>query len=160
LSFIGWFGFKSGRIENKFKDVAFKLLPSGCPVVLDNSIAYLEVKVINSFDCITHTLFLGEMIGSQVIKNARPMTYAYYHEVKRGTTPQSAPTFIKDEAPSTKRSPAMKKYRCVICNYIYDPAIGDPDHGIPKGMPFDRLPDNWVCPVCGADKSQFEVEEE
>jgi len=160
LSFIGYFGFKSGKVENKFKNVAFKLSGSGCPAVLDNAIAYLEAKVINSFDCITHTLFLGEMVDSQVLKDARPMTYVYYHEVKRGTTPQTAPTFIKDEAPSTKRSPLMKKYRCLICNYIYDPAVGDPDNGIPKGVAFDSLPDLWVCPVCGADKSQFAVAEE
>ena len=87
------------------------------------------------------------------------MTYAYYHAVKKGTTPASAPTFIKDEAPSTRKGPVMQKYRCVICNYIYDPSVGDPDHGVPKGVTFDRLPENWVCPVCGADKTQFEIEE-
>ncbi|MFH1189583.1 MAG: rubredoxin [Candidatus Omnitrophota bacterium] len=49
----------------------------------------------------------------------------------------------------------MQKYRCVVCNYIYDPATGDPDGGIAPGTPFEKLPDGWVCPVCGADKSQF-----
>ena len=50
----------------------------------------------------------------------------------------------------------MQKYRCTVCGYIYDPATGDPDSGIMPGTTFEKLPDNWVCPVCGADKSLFE----
>ncbi len=50
----------------------------------------------------------------------------------------------------------MKSYRCVICDYIYDPALGDPDSGIASGTLFEDLPDDWVCPICGADKSNFE----
>jgi len=53
----------------------------------------------------------------------------------------------------------MKKYVCVICGYIYDPKKGDPDSDIEPGTSFDDLPDDWVCPVCGADKSQFEEAE-
>ncbi|MCX5708370.1 MAG: rubredoxin [Candidatus Omnitrophica bacterium] len=52
----------------------------------------------------------------------------------------------------------MKKYRCTVCGYIYDPAVGDPDSGIVAGTPFDKVPDTWVCPVCGVDKSKFEEE--
>jgi rubredoxin len=52
----------------------------------------------------------------------------------------------------------MQKYKCTVCGYIYDPEIGDPDSGIKPGTSFDNLPDNWVCPVCGADKSLFEKE--
>jgi len=97
LPFIGKFGFKSGRNEDKFKDVNYKVLPSGCPVVTDYSLAYIEAKVINSFDCLTHTLFLGEMTDSAMLKDGKPMTYDYYHQVKRGFTPPSAPTFIRGE---------------------------------------------------------------
>jgi rubredoxin len=50
----------------------------------------------------------------------------------------------------------MSKYKCTICGYIYDPEIGNPDSGIKPGASFDELPDNWVCPVCGAAKDQFE----
>jgi rubredoxin len=49
----------------------------------------------------------------------------------------------------------MKKYVCDVCNYIYDPAIGDPDNGIEPGTEFDDLPDDWYCPVCAMGKSQF-----
>lgn len=50
----------------------------------------------------------------------------------------------------------MTKYRCVICDYIYDPEEGDPGNGIDPGTAFDDLPDDWVCPLCGADKTNFE----
>lgn len=53
----------------------------------------------------------------------------------------------------------MKKYRCTICGYIYDPEMGDPESGIDPGTPFTELPDDWVCPICGATKDQFEEAE-
>ncbi len=49
----------------------------------------------------------------------------------------------------------MQKYQCQICGYIYDPAQGDPDNGVPAGTPFEKLPPAWVCPVCGAPQDQF-----
>ena len=54
----------------------------------------------------------------------------------------------------------MKKYQCPSCPYIYDPAVGDPDNGIPTGTPFEQLPDDWVCPLCGEEKSAFVAIEE
>ena len=51
----------------------------------------------------------------------------------------------------------MEKYRCIICDYIYDPALGDPDNGVAPGTSFDDIPDDWACPLCGADKSNFEA---
>ena len=50
----------------------------------------------------------------------------------------------------------MKKWRCNVCGYIYDPAIGDPDNGVPPGTPFEKIPDDWVCPLCGVGKEEFE----
>jgi rubredoxin len=50
----------------------------------------------------------------------------------------------------------MDKYRCIPCGWIYDPAKGDPENGIVAGTPFEELPDDWSCPLCGAEKSQFE----
>jgi rubredoxin len=52
----------------------------------------------------------------------------------------------------------MDKYVCLLCGYVYDPAIGDPDNNIAPGTAFESLPDDWLCPVCGADKSAFEVQ--
>lgn len=53
----------------------------------------------------------------------------------------------------------MKKYVCDICGYVYDPENGDPENGVSTGTAFDDLPDDWVCPECGAEKDQFSPEE-
>ena len=50
----------------------------------------------------------------------------------------------------------MDIYKCLVCGYIYDPAKGDTDNGVAAGTSFDKLPGNWVCPECGAPKSEFE----
>lgn len=54
----------------------------------------------------------------------------------------------------------MERYICIVCGYVYDPAIGDPDNGIAPGIPFAALPADWVCPLCGVGKEEFEVEAE
>lgn len=53
----------------------------------------------------------------------------------------------------------MPKYVCDLCGYIYDPAVGDPDAGVEPGTAFADLPEDWVCPLCGADKTQFSLAE-
>lgn len=53
----------------------------------------------------------------------------------------------------------MKKYVCTACSYVYDPKVGDPENGIAAGTPFEELPEEWVCPLCGLGKEVFEVEE-
>jgi rubredoxin len=53
----------------------------------------------------------------------------------------------------------MKKYVCGVCGYVYDPEKGDPDGDIPPGTSFEDLPDDWVCPICGASKDEFSPEE-
>jgi rubredoxin len=50
----------------------------------------------------------------------------------------------------------MQKYQCTVCGYIYNPAEGDPDNGVKPGTKFEDIPDDWVCPLCGASKSEFE----
>ena len=54
----------------------------------------------------------------------------------------------------------MKKYRCTVCEWIYDPAVGDPDGGIAAGTAFEAIPEAWVCPLCGGGTDQFEPVEE
>jgi len=157
LNFVGHFGFKSGREIDKLKDVHYNLGVTGAPIVLDYTLAYLEAKVINQADVGTHTIFIGEVVGADVVKEGEPMTYAYYHKVKRGTTPKTAPSYIE---PRKEIAPKVAKYECTVCGYIYDPELGDPDGGIKPGTPFEEIPDDWVCPVCGASKDQFKKIEE
>ena len=156
LSFIGHFGFNSGRDIDKFEGINYKTGETQAPVVTENTIAYLEARVIQEVDVGTHTIFVSELIGADVIKEGEPMTYAYYHQVKHGTTPKAAPSYIEEKK---EAKPKMAKYRCTVCGYIYDPELGDPDGGIKPGTPFEEIPDDWVCPVCGAAKSDFEKEE-
>ena len=52
----------------------------------------------------------------------------------------------------------MSNYRCMVCGYVYSPEVGDPIYGIRPGTPFEKLPDDWTCPVCGAGKDEFEKE--
>lgn len=54
----------------------------------------------------------------------------------------------------------MKKYRCIVCGYVYDPVDGDEDGGIAPSTPFEEIPDDWVCPICSAGKEDFEVIDE
>lgn len=57
----------------------------------------------------------------------------------------------------TTQAIALKKYICIVCNHVYDPAVGDPASGIAPGTPFEDIPEDWECPDCGVTKSDFEV---
>ena len=59
-----------------------------------------------------------------------------------------------------KTMKTTKKYICTVCSYIYDPAVGDPDGGIAPGTAFEDIPEDWVCPLCGVGKEDFEPVEE
>lgn len=153
LSFIGNFGFKSGRDVDKFQGVNYKTGETGAPIVLDNTLSYLEARVINQMDVVTHTIFIGEIVAAEVVNEGEPMTYAYYHLVRRGTTPKTAPTYIQEKKEAATK---MSKYKCSVCGYIYNPELGDPDGHVKPGTPFEQLPDDWTCPVCGATKDKFD----
>lgn len=165
LDFIGHFGFKSGRDINKYESVSYKKGVTGAPIILENTIGYLEAEVINIIEVETHTVFIGKVIEAEVFSDEEPMTYAYYHQVKKGLVPPAAPKDIKSDKKvenkqeGKKEENAMKKYVCGVCGYVYDPAKGDPDSGIAPGTAFEDLPEDWVCPVCGVGKDQFEAEE-
>lgn len=160
MPFIGLFGFKSGRDVDKLSQVNHKEGVTGCPCVTDNTISLLEAKVGGSTDAGTHTIFVGDLVGAEILQQGVPLTYAFYHQKKRGKSPKNAPTYEgpreQNEAQKSEGGKEnMQKYVCDVCGYEYDPAVGDPDAGIPGGTPFEKLPDDWICPICGAAKSQF-----
>jgi flavin reductase (DIM6/NTAB) family NADH-FMN oxidoreductase RutF/rubredoxin len=152
LSFIGNFGFKSGRDVDKFAGIKYKLGQTKSPIVLDNAVSYLEARVNKELDVVTHTIFIGEVVDGDILNEKPCMTYDYYHQVKGGTTPKTAPTYVTEKKEEVFD---MDKYKCNICGWIYDPKTGDPDGGIPPGTPFEKIPSGWVCPICGAAKSEF-----
>jgi len=163
MSFIGRFGFRSGREIDKFEQVNFKTGQTGIPIILDNTVGFIEAEVTSSIDVGTHTLFIAGIVACQTLdKDKEPMTYAYYRDIKRGRTPKTAATYIKKTSAAKLKEGItdMKKYKCLLCGYIYDPAVGDPDNGVEAGTAFEDLPEDWVCPECGAGKDEFESVED
>ncbi len=97
LSFVGRFGFKSGRDTDKLDGVDYRIGKTGAPLVTENAVAYLEAKVIQEVDVGSHTIFIGNIVDADVISDETSMTYEYYHQVKRGTTPRTAPSYIEEK---------------------------------------------------------------
>jgi len=161
MEFITLLGFKSGRKVDKLSQVASKQGVTGCPIVTENALSALEAKVVQRVELGTHTVFVGEVVSGEVFSHGTPLTYAFYREHKKGKTPKRAPTYmgVQDSRHvPTQGSNRMNKYVCTVCGYVYDPALGDPDNGVEPQTAFEDLPDDWVCPQCGADKDQFEEE--
>lgn len=136
---IGALGFTSGRDGNKLNNVRHKILREGAPVIQEDICCWFLCRVVNTVETVTHTIFIAEpTAGSETIKGT-PMTYDFYRNVIKGKSPQFAPTYIPEA------EEAIDKYVCTICKYEYsDPLI-----------PFEELPDSWICPICGAPKSVF-----
>lgn len=139
---IGTFGFQSGKDVNKFETVSYDM-KDGIPVLKD-ACGYLVCEVVDKLETQTHTIFLGRIIDADVLKEEEPMTYAYYHKVVKGKSPKNAPTYIPDEEENTEAETKKETYVCSICGYIYD---GD--------VPFEELPDDYICPICKQPKSVF-----
>jgi ferric-chelate reductase [NAD(P)H] len=97
MTFIGPFGFRCGSDIDKFEKVKYKKAQNGIPYLEEYVCGYIEADIINSVDVGTHTLFIGKITNMDTVSSERPMTYAYYHEVKKGKTPEKAATFIKEE---------------------------------------------------------------
>ena len=130
---IGKFGFSSSKDTDKFDGTPYAV--RGKLPVIDGCVSWFACKVVDVMETATHTLFLGEVTDCDTLQADAPMTYAYYHKVLKGKTAANAPTYREESGTG--------KYVCKVCKYEYD---GD----------LDALPEDWVCPICGAPKSQFE----
>lgn len=154
-TFIGLFGFKSGRDVDKFAGIGYRTGVTGAPIITDHSVAYLDANVLQELDCGTHIIFVAELVDFDNLGDGPALTYDYYSNVMKGKSSRNAPTYTPKEEEKPRTAGGMK-YTCNICGYTYDPAVGDPEHGIPPGTAFEDLPADWSCPICGADKTQFE----
>ncbi|RLD40606.1 MAG: High molecular weight rubredoxin [Bacteroidetes bacterium] len=155
---IGTFGFKSGKNIDKFDSVDYKTGSTGIPIVTTDCVAWFECKLVQTVDVGSHILFIGEVVDNSLLdENQEPLTYTWYQTVKNGKAPKNSPTYQKPkELKETDSKSEFKKYECIVCNHIYDEAEGDAETGIPPGTRFEDLPDDWVCPTCGAEKADFE----
>ena len=97
MLFIGPFGFRSGREVDKFEKIQFKKGITGSPLVLDHTLSLLEAQVFEQVDLGSHTIFIGNVVFSEVLKSGKPLTYHYYHEVLKGKSPPNAPSFISHQ---------------------------------------------------------------
>lgn len=134
---IGRFGFQSGKDVNKFDSVKYAVKEG--IAILDDSCGYIVCKVTDMMETSTHTVFLGEAVNGGVDRNAPAMTYAYYHNVIKGKSPKNAPTYLPEEDASSGQN-----WVCSVCGYVYD-----------GNIPFEQLPDTYVCPVCKQPKEKF-----
>jgi flavin reductase (DIM6/NTAB) family NADH-FMN oxidoreductase RutF/rubredoxin len=146
---IGKFGYKSGKDIDKMTGMNIQYRSTGTPIVLNECIAFFEFKVVQTVDVGTHLMFIGELLNAEIIDNSKnPLTYLYYRQIKKGFASKNAPTYIdKSRLEISLKKPASKKYRCPACGYVYDEAD--------EPVKFDDLPGDWVCPVCGSEKSDF-----
>ena len=122
------FGFRSGRDCNKFEGAEPKRAENGVVYVDNFTCAYISGKVVSTVDLGTHTLFVADVTGAELISENEPVTYAYYH---KNIKPAPQP------APKTEEKVA---YRCRICGYVHE----------------GELPDDFVCPICKHGASDFE----
>lgn len=146
---IGTFGYKSGKDTDKLNGMNVRYGETGVPIVLNDAIAFLECSVVETIDVGTHLMFIGELVQAEVLdEDADPLTYLHYRKVKKGVAPKNAPTYI-DKSKLEKASDGVEyaRYECPACGYIYDEQK--------EGVKFESLPDDWECPVCGEEKSEF-----
>ena len=155
LPFVGLFGFRSGRDVDKLSQVEHKIGETGCPLVIENAVAVFEAQVIETVDLGTHTMFAADVLSGEIIADAPPLTYRYYKRNLKGKVSRNSPSYSDEATPGAGPISDEGAYVCDVCGYVYAPAIGDPVAGVPPGVSFDDLPDDWVCPICGVGKDQF-----
>lgn len=155
-SVIGAFGFRSSREVDKYEAYGYEVL-AGTPCVKGKFAGRLVLEAEQFVDCETHVIVIGRLIDTQQGAGT-PMTYAYYHNVIKGKAPKNAPTY-RDESTTTSESEGSsaavpgnadicdavsvkkRRYECDICGYIAE-VDGE-------------LPDDYICPLCLADRSHF-----
>ena len=133
---ITTFGFKTSKDTDKFKDISYDI-KKDLPVIKD-SCGYVTCHVISTLETETHTIFIGEVEDMDSYQEEKPMTYSYYHENLKGTTPKNAPTY---EEKNVVEEIKNNRWRCKVCGYIYEG---------------ESLADDFICPLCKAPKEMFE----
>jgi flavin reductase (DIM6/NTAB) family NADH-FMN oxidoreductase RutF len=110
------FGYRSGKDFDKMAGNIIRYGDTGVPVILNESIAFFEIKLLQTVDAGTHLIFIGELINAEIL-------YKSKNDLK------------------------SRRYKCPACGYVYDDSS--------EKVKFEDLPENWVCPTCGTEKSEF-----
>lgn len=136
---ISSFGFRSARDVDKYTDFGYDEL-DGTPAVKGNFCGRLILDAINFIDCGSHVIVIGKLVASHG-GNGTPMTYAYYHKVIKGSAPKNAPTYRAEPQPAQTSNKEMRRFKCDICGYEVESE--------------SDLPADFVCHLCGVDRSHF-----
>ncbi len=134
------FGFQSSRNIDKWSAVEYDV-KANLPY-LKESLAGLQAEVIERYVFESHTLFLAKITDAWLEKGGQPLTYGFYQTTFKNEVLKS----FQNKTGAKKME--KEKWVCVVCGYVYD---GD--------VPFEQLPDDWTCPLCGVGKDQFEKQE-
>lgn len=126
------FGYKTSKDFNKFANINYEIV-NDIPIIKEGVTSYLICEVVDIIDVNTHDIFLAKVVDGEKINDHTPMTYKYYHEVFKGSSPKNAPTYVESTTNDTEA------YVCEICGYVHE----------------GPMPDDFVCPVCGVDKTNF-----
>ena len=118
-------GFQSGRNTDKLESISFKRSANGLVYIADETNAFLSAKVVSTLDLGTHTLFIADVTGGEVLSQVPSATYSFYQNN------------IKPKPASTEK---RKGFICTVCGYIYEG---------------ETLPDDFICPVCKHPASDF-----
>ena len=132
---IGTFGFSSSKDTDKYNDFDYELVEN-IPVIKDSN-GYMVCDVTSVVETETHTIFIGKVINMNKYDNKNVMTYKYYHEVLKGSSPKKAPTYQENIVEEIKGN----RWKCMICGYIYEG---------------EELPLDFKCPICGQGIEAFE----
>lgn len=133
MDLIGRFGFRSGKDTDKYDGLPHGVDTQGIWYPSEGASAIFSCKVLDKLDLDTHVMFVGEAVEATALSTDPVMTYDYYHKIKRGLTPPTAPSYKKPEE--------KHGWRCKICGYIHEG---------------DELPADFICPICKKDASFFE----
>lgn len=156
-------GYKYGN-PDKFSNLEHTYTESGVPLITEDSVAWFECRISARLDVGSHWVLIGDVLqAEELIPGEEVMTYEYYRQYLKGYSPANAPTYVSPEhlaqqevelEASYEGNP--KKFKCLMCSYVYDPIKGDHLADIEPGTSFEDLPDDWVCPVCGVGKDLFD----
>ncbi len=139
---IAQLGFSSGKDKDKFTLFETAHTPEGLPIVAKEAVGYLTCQVLHRVDAETHCVILARVKDAFKGDGARPMTYAYYHNERKGKAPKNAPTYQKEAAAPEKKKEEKKQSVCTVCGYVYD-------------GPLSQMPEAFLCPICSNGKPYF-----
>lgn len=132
MNTIAAFGFQSGRDADKFANIPTGTAECGLPYLTEGTVAYFAGNIISSTDVGTHTIFIMELTEGEILSEEPPMTYAYYQQVKKGTSPKNAPSY--------QETTETKGWQCSICGHIEKT---------------EELSADFTCPICKQGRDKF-----